>query len=228
MDLFFKALLGMHIAAGFTSLLLFWIPIFTRKGSLEHRRIGKLYVWLMWIVVSTAAILSIENLFTGQVNMALYLGFIALITADPIWYGVAILKHKKGVSDRFMHMHLAFQITIAIAGLGLILYGISIGGKGMAVLMFIFGGLGLSNIPGIIQTIKSPSDKFQWFKDHIVGMCTSAIAAYTAFFVFGGNQFFSSFLPGYWAIIPWVAPTFIGTFGIKYTVNHYRKKGAIR
>ncbi|MEM9270712.1 MAG: hypothetical protein AAGA78_17465, partial [Pseudomonadota bacterium] len=61
----------------------------------------------------------------------------------------------------------------------------------------------------------------------IVGMCTSAIAAYTAFFVFGANQFFEELLPGYWAILPWIAPTFVGTTGIVYSLRYYRKKRMI-
>ena len=47
-------------------------------------------------------------------------------------------------------------------------------------------------------------------------MLVSGIAAYTAFFAFGGRVFFESLLTGYWAVLPWVAPTIIGIGAIKY------------
>lgn len=228
MTLVFKTLLFLHIAAGFSSLILFWIPIFTRKGGKNHRRVGKIYVYFMWVVVATAAILCIKNLVIGDPQKAAFLGFISLITASPLWHGISVLKYKKGLTENFRTAHLAFKILIVLASFALIGYGIALGGKGSAILMFVFGGLGVADIPGIVRSIKNPPVEAQWLKDHIVGMCITAIAAYTAFFVFGANQFFNYFLPGNWAIIPWVAPTLVGTFGIRWSVRKYRKKGLIK
>lgn len=227
MDFISNALLSLHIITGFISIVLFWIPIFTRKGGKNHRLIGKLYVRLMWIVVLSAAILSIENLLTGQPIMGAFLGFVALITANPLFYGIAILKQKKGLSSTYQTLHLLFKASIVLTGIALIAYGISLGGQGTAVLMFIFGGLGVADLPGLIRDLRNPPKEVEWFKEHLVGMCTSGIAAYTAFFVFGASRFFQALFPGYWAVIPWVAPTVIGVIGIRYTVNQYRKKNVI-
>ena len=227
MEIVLKALLYLHIITGFASLVIFWIPIFTRKGGINHRRLGKIYVQLMWIVVATAAILSVKNLIIGNTIMGAFLGFISLITASPIWYGVAILKHKQGLSDAYRRNHLLFHLAIVITAFALIAYGIYLRGEGAAVLLFIFGGLGLTDLPKVIRNLKSPPQKAEWLKEHLIGMCSSGIAAYTAFLVFGANQFLHSYLPGYWAIIPWIAPGVIGTFGIRYGVNHYRKKRMI-
>ena len=90
MEVLSKSLLAIHIFCGFCSIVLFWIPIFVKKGGNIHVKIGKAYVFLMWIVVLTAAILSIKNIIIGAYIMAAFLGFLSLITANPLWYGIAV------------------------------------------------------------------------------------------------------------------------------------------
>lgn len=213
-----------HIAAGIFSLVLFWIPVFAKKGGINHVKLGKLYLKAMWIVVGSAVILSVKNVIIGEPIVAAFLSFLALITANPLWYGIAILKQKKGKSTTFKRNHLWFEIIIVLAGLALIVYGILLEGKGAAVLMFIFGGLGLTNLPNVVRNLRKTESEFNWIKEHLVGMCTSGIAAYTAFFVFGGRAFLESYLTGYWSIVPWVAPTVIGFIGISRAVKKYAPK----
>lgn len=221
MEAISKVLLSLHVFAGFTSLVLFWLPVFTRKGGDFHVKIGKAYVWLMWIVVVTAAIMSIENLINGQITTAAFLGFLSLITANPLWYGIEVLKNKQKVSPLYRKVHLGFNILIVVSGIALIAYGIYLGGKGIAVLMFIFGILGISNIGQIVKAIKTPLEKANWFYDHMEGMLTTGIAAYTAFFAFGGRHFLEGLLTGYWSVIPWILPTVLGLIGIRYGRKKY-------
>ena len=218
----------LHIAAGSISLLLFWIPIFTKKGAINHVKVGKLYMWLMWIVVITAAILSIKNLYIGRTEAAAFLGFLTFITASPLWKGIAVLKHKKGLSKSFQQSHLAFELLVFISGMLLIGYGIYLKGQGGAVLMLIFGLLGVSNLGSVIKLLKNPPQQIDWFMEHMTDMIISGIAAYTAFFAFGGRTLLGNIFTGYWMIIPWVAPTFIGVFAIKYFKRYYEKQRSSR
>lgn len=50
----FQIVLYLHILAGFTALIVFWIPLVTKKGGMIHRRVGWIYVWAMGIVSATA------------------------------------------------------------------------------------------------------------------------------------------------------------------------------
>lgn len=226
MDYVYKALLAIHITTGFCSLILFWLPVFTKKGGKTHRLTGKWYVRLMWAVVISAALMSVRNLAIGNTTMGAFLGFISLITANPLWYGMAVLKNKRGVSMSYRRVVFGLNLALVVAAFALIGYGIALGGKDSAVLMFIFGGLGLTALPDVVSELRNPATKVDWMKQHIVGLLTSGIAAYTAFFVFGASQFFSELLSGYWAVIPWVAPTVVGTVGIRRMVRKYAGKGA--
>ena len=40
MTFVFQIVLGVHIAAGVVALLVFWVPLVTKKGGTVHRRVG--------------------------------------------------------------------------------------------------------------------------------------------------------------------------------------------
>jgi len=228
MEIIAKALLFLHVSFGFTSLVLFWLPVFIKKGGKGHRTIGKLYVIAMWIVVGTAALLSVKNIIIGKYFMAVFLGFISLITANPLWYGMAILQPKVQDSVRFHWMRTAFDGVIALAGVLMLTYGIVLQGKNSAVLLIIFGCLGLTGIPSFFRNLKGPREKEDRIRLHMTGLLTSGIAAYTAFFVFGGYMWMEKIFPGMLGVIPWVAPGVVGAIGITLGVKYYRKRGLIK
>lgn len=49
----------LHIIAGFTALLVFWIPVVTKKGGKAHVRSGWVYVWAMGAVAISALVMGI-------------------------------------------------------------------------------------------------------------------------------------------------------------------------
>jgi hypothetical protein len=229
MELFLNGVLKLHIFSGFLGLFFFWIPVFTKKGGKIHRKFGLGYVYSMWAVIATSVILSIENFLTGNPILGAFLGFIAILTANPLWYGIAILKHKKQLTKRIRNTHVMLNILLVSAAFSMVIYGIFLQINGSSVvLLYIFGGFGLLGIPSIVKEFKEPSFEREWFKDHLVSMCISGIAAFTAFLVFGANSWMSDMLKGSWSIVPWVAPGIIGTIGIVSTVRYYRNKGVIK
>ncbi|TXC81764.1 DUF2306 domain-containing protein [Luteibaculum oceani] len=226
MEWIIKGITWTHVLAGFSSLIVFWIPVFTKKGGEAHRKAGKIYVALMWAVVISAFLLCINNLSIARYSSAAFLGFLSLITGNVLWYGIAILKNKKGLSSQFRRIQLLLQGAIVLASSLLIFYGIWLEGHSTAILMFVFGGLGLTDLPKFIKNLKgSKSDS--WLKTHIVGMCTSGIAAYTAFFVFGGRVLFKGLFVGYWSVVPWIAPGIVGGMIIYLMVRRFDKKKPI-
>ncbi len=227
MTTFSQLLLLSHVTTGFVALILFWVPVVSRKGGKNHRKVGLAYVWFMALVAFSALLLSVENLVQGQIDIALFLGFLSLLTGRPLILGIESLKTKKGTTTRYHYIHTLSSLTLVIAGMGLIAYAVLVNSE-MQILMLIFGILGISAIKDMIDLARFGSKQgyAMWLSDHISNMITAGIAAHTAFLVFGASSFLSSTLNGGLAVATWVAPTVIGTLGILVAKRKYYPRKA--
>lgn len=223
MELLSKILLPIHIMAGFCSIIIFWLPMITKKGSKIHILSGKLYVKSMWIVTITAFLLCVKNLILENYNSAIFLGFLTLITAAPLWHGIAILNFKKQPDTPHQNKLFVLNLLTLIFAIFMILYNTLVL-QGEFVLMYIFGVLGLTAAPDVIRRIKNKPNSRNRIQYHAIGMITTAIAAYTAFFAFGGRTFFGKVFTGHLMIIPWVLPGIMGTVGNFYYGKKYASK----
>lgn len=232
MTTFFSFFLVLHIATGFIALVLFWVQAAGRKAGSRHRLIGQYYQRLMWTVVFSAVILCVIRITQGNIVGALFLLFLALITAKPLWIGTKVLELRTNSQRatnlaRYNQVALAFNLVIVVTGGAMLLYGLKSSGKSYAVLLMIFGGLGLSNLSDLIVTLKTMRSEaaVDWMKEHIVSMGTSGIAAHTAFLVFGASRLLPNVVTqSSWSFIPWVAPAVVGTILIRRAVNKYQPK----
>ena len=222
----FTYLLYLHVLAGSLSLILFWMPTLTKKGGKTHRKAGSYYIISMWVVVGSAAVLSFHNAYNGETNTALFLGFLSILSAQPLYHGIAVLNNKKSFSDRFKTVSIAMNIALLLSGAFLIVYATVWVDEGVRILMYFFGVIGLTALGNLRQLFRKPQNK-AWFQEHYKGMITSGIAAYTAFFAFGGRRFLEDILPGMWQILPWILPTLLGVVAMRLYDRYYRKKGII-
>lgn len=228
MDLIKSIILPMHVLAGFVSLILFWLPVFVKKGGKLHTKIGWAYVYAMWFVVVSAGLLSIINLVAGHYFNALFLGYLTVITGMPLWYGISILKYKKGATVELYNRKRLLYLFIVIFGLVNVIYAIVLQFTNGTILLFIFGLLGVADIRHLRVSFEKYKSQVDPIKDHISGMLVTGIAAYTAFFAFGGRTWLGEVFTGQLMIIPWVAPTVLGVIGIKWYQAKFVKKAAVR
>ena len=224
MDQIFKILLYLHIAAGFSSIILFWVPMLSKKGGNIHIASGKLYVYAMWAVVISAAILCIENTLTGSTNSAIFLGFISILTGAPLFYAINILKHKDTTDDAYAKRKFILDVILVCYAIAMLIYGITLDTGTAKILMFIFSILGLTTMPKVVRYLRKKPSPYNWIQEHAIGMITTGIAAYTAFLVFGGSKFFGHWFTGYSSIILWTAPGVIGTIANFYYGNKLATK----
>lgn len=220
-------LLVAHVGAGAVGLLVFWLPVFVRKGGHFHRQSGRLYVNAMWVVIGTAFLLSIINLVKGETVMAAFLGFLTLLTGKSLWMGVAILKNKRATTPHYERTLLVLNGANVVAGLALIGFGLSLPTKDGAILMYVFGFLGVINFREVVSQLRGSLHSGQnWLHGHIEGMGISGIAAHTAFLAFGANRLIGDLFQSYWSMLPWLAPTVFGTILIRLAVRKYAPKTA--
>lgn len=240
-----EAATRLHIVVGSCGLLLFWIPVFTRKGNLNHRRFGRYFASVMYAVgcsgliitsldllyplamhapgVELSAARSIE--FSREVrDFGLFLMSLSLLVLLSTRQGWLSILGRGDRSRLRSPLHLALCAALVVAGAGLAL-------NGLATASILFIGFGLFEVVTAVgalrYALKPTLRPKEWWTEHLGGLIASGIAAYTAFFVFGGINFFRSLfgdtLEGY-SILLWVAPGILGGAMIAQQTRKYRRQ----
>jgi hypothetical protein len=198
-----------HIIFGSMALILFWVPIATKKGGLDHRKFGRHYANTMYAVAASGAVMALmvisapliikhqfvnENTDTKQLALNLrivwtFLLYLSLITSVNIRHGILVLKNKRQHSNMRQWPHL-FSIGLLLVG-GLVLF--SLGVIFSNTLHMILGVLGavMAIQTGRFCLAKSVSVN-RWLVEHIGAFIGSGIGAYNAFMAFGGRSMLAS------------------------------------
>ncbi|MFC3092874.1 hypothetical protein DRW07_01475 [Alteromonas sediminis] len=236
-----RLLLITHIAAGVVSLLLFWLPIITQKGGINHRRTGTLYSKAMYLAIGTGAVLAIGNILLPQTfkptlfdttmsTQAVYeiewqlrrfwafILYLGLFTWLLIKHGNAVL-HSKTHNVLNTWTYLLPIVVVLLLGIGIFAIGVAY----ERWLSMIFGILGISIALGQLRfCLRGNSTKRERIVEHIGAMIGSGIGAHTAFLTFGARSMLQ--LEGYWQLAVWIAPGVMGGLAIYYASKPYEQK----
>ncbi|MEM6344678.1 MAG: hypothetical protein AAF927_12385 [Bacteroidota bacterium] len=224
MESIFNTILGLHIAAGVISLVLFWIPVLVKKGRGMHAKVGRFYVYAMWGVVGSAAILCGLNIFRDRLIMAAFLGVISVLTAHPLWYAIVILKYKREVPAHIINIRRVLSGILLLGSIGITIWSIQLQLQGGAILLLIFGIIGILSSRPVFTPVAKAQASANWLIDHLGGMIGTGIAAYTAFLAFGARRLMADLFAEQLMVIPWIMPTIIGAIIIRVMKNRYSPK----
>lgn len=215
-----KALLVLHIIAGFAALLTGFIAIATTKGKGWHIIAGRIYFWSMLGVAVTAVFLSI-------IRPNLFLLFISLFSFYLTWSGYRAIRWKndplKGIIRIIDHLLVPLlfltglmMIILSLAAMVGIIKAELLQKTKIILLVFGIIFVALTGRDLALRMGWLTRNKFQWMYDHIQGMLAAYIATFTAFLVVN-----VTFLP---MVVVWLAPTVVGTPVIAYWIRKYRRK----
>ncbi len=225
-----------HVLFGAIGLFAFWIPVFAKKGAVNHIRYGKIFVWSAYIVLSAAAValfarttdLSMRRIGTSDEPMLyafiVFLGYLTFVTFVIVRHGMAVLRHKRDPAGLRTNLNIALAYGSIAASVGIILYALLISPP-IKILLFALSPIGFGTGYGNLRYMKSgaPSQR-AWMYEHLGAMLGAGIAFHTAFAVFGSTRLFELSLTGWVAVIPWIAPAAIGIPAITIWTRHYRRK----
>jgi hypothetical protein len=222
----FEASRYLHIFAGFAALLLFWIPIVTKKGGKVHVRVGWAYVIAMAAVAVSALIMGVWRIFIDpeadleRKAFSAFLIFIAILSSAGAWYGMRVLRFKKRQGIHRNPVDLFAALMLLLSGAAISLYGFVIGFALIAWFPMIGIFLGFSQL---LYWLRPPKTNMHWLFEHLISMMGCCIATVTAFLVFGAPRLLSisSVSP-----VLWFLPTIVMTPVISGFVTHYKKKYA--
>ena len=235
----------LHIVVGSCGLILFWIPVFSRKGNLNHKRFGRYFANVMYAVgCSGIVITSLDLLYPVAMHapglqlsaqqaaelsrevrdFGLFLFSLSLLVLLTTRQGWLSINGRDDRSALRRPAHLALCAAMIFAGMGLAANGFATS----SVLFIGFGAFQVFTAVGALRYALKPNLRpKEWWTEHLGGLIGSGIAAYTAFFVFGGLNFMSSVfgdtVQGY-SIILWVAPGVFGGIMIAQQTVKYRRQ----
>ncbi len=244
MSFTYQALLFIHIAVGFLSLVLFWIPVAVKKGSALHIRAGHWYAKAMYAVGFSAFVLALmlmidpiafkfpDRNFDAETsasvakqmqNNGLFLLAISILVLVGVRHGLQSVKAKG--NQAMMRSFDNIGINVALLAVGLCLGFIASGGSPLSVLYYIFAILcSVTAIGNLRFCLKRKVTRGEQIIAHIGGMIGAGIGAHTAFFVFGASRVLSEYLTGYAGIVPWILPGVVGSLLIFQQSKRYRPK----
>lgn len=237
MSYLYNIILIIHVTFAFAALVLFWVPIFTKKGQLNHRKFGHYYKSAMYTVAASGVVMAsmmmampfvIKPEYLNHENpqavaeyfrsLNTFLIFLALLTYTSTRHGIAVLSARGNREQLRNFNYLAPIYLLALGGIALFLSGL----LNMHYLHMGFGILGVSLGVNLLRyCLKASIDSNQWVVEHIGSMIGSGIAAYTAFLTFGGRTLFSDL--GQWQLVFWVAPAVLGGTASYIVCKRYAK-----
>lgn len=209
MDSFFHFARMVHIGSGFIALLVFLIPIVTKKGRKFHTRSGWIYVISMIAVSTTALYMGIYRLTwdagpdPDAIPFSWFLIFISILSGATAWYGIRVLRYKKRTAPHRQPIDLLFPTLLLISGIAISSYGWIIAFPLLQYFPIVGLFLGATQLH---YWLSSPKRKSHWIVEHIVGMLSCCIATVTAFTVFGAPKLLQVDSV---SLIVWFVPTIV-------------------
>ncbi|MGC1424838.1 MAG: hypothetical protein WA354_20545 [Terracidiphilus sp.] len=218
--LWMKLLFTVHVAAGFTCFFLAPVAMATAKGGKQHRRWGRIYLWSMGIVASTALPMALFR-------PALFLALLSVVAWYLAFSGYRVLKLKaltNGGSAQLIDWLAACMVFAASASLAALGWLKPAAVQHMQIVAIAVGVLGMrGTTTDLYVFVKKPTEKMFWWYSHLAKFIGSYIAAWTAFSVATLSHIFR-----HAGIILWVWPAAIGIPAIVLTTAYYKRKFASR
>ncbi|MGI9294089.1 MAG: hypothetical protein ACR2PS_08920, partial [Pseudomonadales bacterium] len=226
--------LYLHILCGAIALLVFWLPLWSKKGTPFHRSAGQVFVYGMYavsisgIIMSTIVLLDPVGIRApdsvlppDEVNALasrarLFAGFLfmlSILVVTNVRHSVLVLQAKANRAQLRTPTHLVLLIFLGLLGVVVGIIGIQNG----VLLFMIFSLVAMGSSTAMLRySFKKHLKAREWIIEHMGNIIGAGIASYTAFFAFGGSRLFAELLQGNLSVIPWVLPGIAGGVASAY------------
>lgn len=188
MTFFFQLVLGLHIGAGILALLVFWLPLVTKKGGTTHRRVGWVYVVAASTVAVTGMVSCARLIGDGRprrVGAGIFLAYVGVLAGASAQLGVRALRMKARTHACRAAVDLLPPVLLIAGGVALAALGI----LQDRVLFVLFAALGVwQGIAHLRFWLTPPSHGREGFLAHMSAMGTSCITTVTAFVVVNARR----------------------------------------
>ncbi len=213
--LWMKALLTVHVAAGFGAFLIAPLVLSVAKGGRTHKRWGMVYLWCMGVVAATALPMALFR-------PVLFLALVAVFSFYAAFAGYRVLRLKDlahGGSAKPIDW-VAGVVTFATSALLAWMswfHPRQIQTSPIVGVVFGLVGMRLAYTQ-LKMFVRKPKEKMFWWYDHLGMFIGSYIAAWSAFSAVTLTQLVGN----HWWV--WLWPVMVGIPAIIVTTAYYRRK----
>ncbi len=246
-DTLHQALRSVHISVGSIGLILFWIPVFARKGSPSHRKIGQWFVCSVYVVSISALIscawawawahpasfLEQPELTAGAAKqLRFFTGILSLLAAMALSgavLGPRVLRIKdsgRPMANLPLHLSLGIQLSASLGLLAWCVYLVTTASfQGRHMILLVLAVLTLLDHQQVRRYLRNP-ERVPWLHKHLEAMIGCGIAFHTAALVTIFSRVLELHLAGPLALLPWLLPTLIGLPAIHLAKRRYAPQQA--
>jgi len=220
----FKFFLIIHVVAGATGLVMFWVPVIGKKGAMPHRYWGRMFCWLMMVTASMAFSMGVctlrdpvsthpHLLMDPAMTQAVFgwmMIYLAVLTVSLAWHGLEVVRNKRDHLRNRSFFSVSLQIIVVILALNCAWQGILIG-QPLLLGMPIIGLASAATNLWFSFTQQPPG--YAYLMEHVKALVGTGISVYTAFTAFGAVHLLpkAALSP-----ITWSIPLIIGVALILY------------
>lgn len=236
MDAIFDTTRWIHITIGFTGLVAFWIPAFSRKGGTTHVRTGRVFEWAAYIVAGTAMFNALGRLAAALAEGAplagneasfgfvIFLAYLGLVTLAAVRHAVRAVRTKGDWEAMDTPAHRSLAVLSMLGSAIVIAYALAVW-SGVSVVLLALSPVGFLQGREMLSQLRDPpSERMGWYYVHMGNIIGAGIAFHTAFLVFGSARFIPFELPGALQIVPWILPAAIGVPLGRVLETRYRRR----
>lgn len=230
----FEALIVLHVIAGLTGLIAFWVPIATKKGAANHRKWGRIACHAFMAAGALAAAMAMLSLYAPDgrhptitdrtvfeglfVWMMLFLGLLTIGFAD---YGLSVVKHARRREALRRPRYQLVMVSVILSALYCGYFGVMIGNALMIAVAFL--GVVAMTLQQVFVWRTAPPRSNAYIGEHFRALIGMGISAYTAFMSVGLIRWVPEevFNP-----LIWAGPSIVGvSLIIGFTLQMKRKLG---
>ncbi len=199
----YRLIAGAHVLVGAIALSSFWLGVFARKGSLLHRRVGRLFLLAMAAVGLTTLPLMILVYQQGYHAWTGFLAFLVLFVGTHCWMAWCAVRYRTNWTEYLAHGYRPLALLNLLAGAAILALGLATG----RVLLMAFSGAGLfAGAFNLAVARHAPTDSRWWLREHLRANLNNGTATHISFLTLGLGKLVPSLAGPTLMQIGWLGP----------------------
>lgn len=209
----------LHVTAGTLALATFWLAAVLRKGSANHRLVGRVHLLAMATVILSGVPLAIQRVLTGHPVTALFLGYLLLLVSTTVWLAWRAIRDRDDPRRYLGRTYHVLAVANPISGLAVLGTGLHAGQP--LLIGFAFVGL-VTGFDMWRRRRTIPTRPRWWMEEHYGAMVGNGAATHVAFLAIGLPRLFPGLGGSTLFYVAWFAPVLLAFVSKALLDRRYR------